>query len=200
MDRIMRKQTRQWRTLTPRVNGKGEENIEFERFYEEHLDEVRAYCLRRADTALAEDAVSQTFEIAWRRRAEVRRPSRGWLLGIARRVLANRRRADRRQQDVAARLVQEASLESEQVADAKPILEALARLSQPDQEALMLAAWDGLGSGEAAQVLGCSPVAFRLRLHRARRRLGNELGQLERRPSAILDADGMFLRMGETRS
>ncbi len=182
------------------MSGKGKENAEFERFYEEHLDQVRAYCFRRADTSLAEEVVSQTFEIAWRRRDDVRRPSRAWLLGIARRVLANRRRADRRQHDVVERLQQEARPEGEQVIDARPIFEALTQLSDLDQEALMLAAWDGLASGEAAQVLGCSPVAFRLRLHRARRRLGNELGQIERRPAVALDADGMYLRMGETRS
>lgn len=182
------------------MRGKSQEYGEFELFYLEHLDQVRAYCFRRADTSLAEEVVSQTFEIAWRRRAEVRMASRAWLFGIARRVLANQRRSDRRQRDVATRLAEEARSEGEQATDAKPIFEALARLSQLDQEALMLAAWDGLASGEAAQVIGCSPVAFRLRLHRARRRLGNELGQLERRSTPVLDADGMFLRMGETRS
>lgn len=196
----MRKQTRSWRTLSLRMSGKSQEYGEFERFYQEHLDQVRAYCFRRADASLAEEVVSQTFEIAWRRRAEVRMASRAWLFGIARRVLANRRRADRRQRDVATRLAEEARPEGEQMTDAKPIFEALARLSQLDQETLMLAAWEGLTSGEAAHVIGCSPVAFRLRLHRARRRLGNELGQVERRPTPVLDADGMFLRTGETRS
>jgi DNA-directed RNA polymerase specialized sigma24 family protein len=50
------------------------------------------------------------------------------------------------------------------------VIEALSCLSELDQEALLLSAWDGLNSKEAAQVLGCTPVAFRLRLHRARRR------------------------------
>ncbi len=110
-------------------------DIEFERFYEDQREAVRAYCFRRADASLADDVVSQTFEIAWRRRSEVRRPTRGWLLGIA----------------------------GESFDDSPPILDALSRLSDPDRETLMLAAWDGLASSEAGRVLGCSPVAFHSR-------------------------------------
>jgi RNA polymerase sigma-70 factor (ECF subfamily) len=176
------------------------QDTEFERFYEDHRDAVRAYCLRRADTSLTDDVVSQTFEIAWRRRSEVRKPTRGWLLGIARKVLANRRRSERRQRDLATRLSEQPVPAAESFDDSPPILDALSRLSDPDRETLMLAAWDGLGSSEAGRVLGCSPVAFRLRLLRARRRLAGELGELERRPTAIFDADGTLLRMGETRT
>ena len=175
-----------------------EERGGFERFYEEHRDAVRAYCLRRADPSVADDVVSQTFEIAWRRRAEVRKPTRGWLLGIARKVLANRRRSDRRQRDLVERLNEHRPVGVGDE-DMPPVLEALSRLTANDQETLILAAWDGLASPEAARVLGCSPVAFRLRLLRARRRLADALGELERRPTPVLDADGTALRVGETR-
>jgi RNA polymerase sigma-70 factor (ECF subfamily) len=124
-------------------------DIEFERFYEDHREAVRAYCFRRADASLADDVLSQTFEIAWRRRSEVRRPTRGWLLGIARKVLANRRRSDRRQRDLAARLSEQSVPAGESFDDSPPILDALSRLSDPDRETLMLAAWDGLASSEA---------------------------------------------------
>ena len=62
---------------------------------------------------------------------------------------------------------------------------ALARLPANDREAITLIAWDGLRPAEAAAVLGQSPVAFRVRLHRARRRLRRELdhvGQADPRP------------------
>ena len=170
----------------------------FERLYEEHREAVRGYCLRRADASVADDVVSQTFEIAWRRRDEVRRPSRAWLIGIARKVLANRRRSDRRHLDLVARLGAEPRPGAEE--ERPPILAALGRLSAGDQEALLLAAWDGLTSSEAAGALGCSPVAFRLRLLRARRRLANELGDLERRSTVTYDHDGSAVRVGETRS
>lgn len=49
-------------------------------------------------------------------------------------------------------------------------------LEEDDQELLRLVAWDGLTPAQAAQVLGCSPVAARSRLHRARNRLAAVLG------------------------
>ena len=46
-----------------------------------------------------------------------------------------------------------------------------------DQEILKLvASWDGLSPSQAAVVLGCSPLAARTRLHRARNRLAKRLG------------------------
>lgn len=53
---------------------------------------------------------------------------------------------------------------------------ALASLSECDQEVLRLVAWDGLTSAELAAALGCTPVAARTRLHRARGRLAARLG------------------------
>jgi RNA polymerase sigma-70 factor (ECF subfamily) len=48
-------------------------------------------------------------------------------------------------------------------------------LSEREREALLLVAWEGLDSRRAAQVVGCSPAAFRVRLHRARRRVADAL-------------------------
>jgi RNA polymerase sigma-70 factor (ECF subfamily) len=47
---------------------------------------------------------------------------------------------------------------------------ALCSLSEPDRELLLLVAWEGLTSAEAASALGISSVAARSRLHRARHR------------------------------
>jgi RNA polymerase sigma-70 factor (ECF subfamily) len=47
---------------------------------------------------------------------------------------------------------------------------ALHTLSDSDRELLLLVAWEGLTSAEAAAVLGISKVAARSRLHRARHR------------------------------
>ena len=165
-------------------------------FYRAYVEDVRAYCLRRADPALAEDAIAETFEIAWRRWADLPKQPKGWLLGVARRVLANRRRSDRRQLNVAERLAAEPALESLPAGGEHPVLEALNRLSSLDQEVLKLAAWEELSSREAAAVVGCSPVAFRLRLHRARRRLAEALSETDE-PSE--DANGVLVRMGESR-
>jgi RNA polymerase sigma-70 factor (ECF subfamily) len=52
---------------------------------------------------------------------------------------------------------------------------ALARLRPMDRELLMLVAWDGLDTPQAAHVLGISPAMFSVRIHRARKRLMKEL-------------------------
>lgn len=38
-----------------------------------------------------------------------------------------------------------------------------------------MAAWEGLDASAAATVMGCSRVAYKVRLHRARRRLAEAL-------------------------
>jgi DNA-directed RNA polymerase specialized sigma24 family protein len=52
---------------------------------------------------------------------------------------------------------------------------ALGHLSEGQREVLRLAAWEGMDARRAAAALGCSPAAYTLRLHRARRRLAKEL-------------------------
>ncbi|MGA2013433.1 MAG: sigma-70 region 4 domain-containing protein [Solirubrobacteraceae bacterium] len=52
---------------------------------------------------------------------------------------------------------------------------ALARLPERDREVLLLVAWEGLSTQQAATVLDCSPRTFSMRLHRARRRLSAAL-------------------------
>lgn len=52
---------------------------------------------------------------------------------------------------------------------------AFARLGEADREVLALEAWEGLRGDGIAAVLGCTPGAARVRLHRARRRLAAAL-------------------------
>jgi RNA polymerase sigma-70 factor (ECF subfamily) len=69
------------------------------------------------------------------------------------------------------------------------IAAALGRLSERDREAITLIAWDGLQPAEAAAVLGQSAASFRVRLHRAKRRLRHEIARGEaadRRPNTHL--------------
>jgi len=102
-----------------------------------------------------------------------------WLYAVARNLWRNQAREDRRRRDLLARF-----RASPQVADCgdpgglEPgvLRAALASLSDSDQEVLRLVAWDGLAPAEAAIVLGCTPVAARARLHRARARLAARLG------------------------
>src|ERR1700683_2909135 len=76
----------------------------FERFYYAHYDRVAAYLLSRAGRDHAQDALARTFEVAWRRYADIPEPALPWLLGVARRVLAEQRRADGRRDALIERI------------------------------------------------------------------------------------------------
>jgi len=81
-----------------------------------------------------------------------------------------------------------AAVPSSEEADDR-VVAALGRLSERDREAITLIAWDGLQPAEAAAVLGQSAATFRVRLHRAKRRLRREMDRGEaadRRPNTHL--------------
>ena len=143
--------------------------------YRAHAGVVLAFVRRRADAGVAEDVVSEVFLIAWRRLESVPERPLPWLLGVATRVLANRRRAETRTSALRERLANErSSAPGLGVTAAGPrstLLAALGLLSERDQEVLVLVAWDGLDRAQAAEVLGISTGTFAVRLHRARRRL-----------------------------
>jgi RNA polymerase sigma-70 factor, ECF subfamily len=138
---------------------------------------VMAYCLRHADRDTAEEVVSETFLVAWRRAWELPAEPLPWLLVVARNTLASQRRARQRQDRLAEELARiewlAAPAEAAEVTaiDRANLLRALARLSSREREALLLVAWDGLAPADAARVAGCSRPAFHVRLHRARARV-----------------------------
>jgi RNA polymerase sigma-70 factor (ECF subfamily) len=146
---------------------------DFDDLYERHRRAVLAYAVRRtASLSDAEDAAAETFFIAWRRQQDSPDEPLPWLYAIARRVVANQRRAgDRR-----ARLLQRVRSQPQDVptpfptGTEGPALVALRRLRPDDQELLRLVAWEGLSHAEIAVVLGVSINAVTIRLHRARRR------------------------------
>jgi RNA polymerase sigma factor (sigma-70 family) len=163
----------------------------FEALFREHYPAVRAYASRRAPTEMAQDAIAETFLIAWRRFDDVPSDPLPWLYGVARRVLANQRRSAGRGTALEEKLASAASPDghddlTEQVGDAELMRFALARLSEQDRETLMLVAWEGLDGARAARVAGCSRGTFAVRLHRARSRLANEI-QTQEQPAVQPD-------------
>jgi RNA polymerase sigma-70 factor (ECF subfamily) len=151
----------------------------FERLYETHFERVAAYLLARTDRDPAADAIARTFEIAWRRLADVPAEPLPWLLGVARRVLAEQRRAAGRHDALIERIAGTVAETTEDHAAAlgrrELVLGALRDLTAFQREALLLIAWDGLTQREAAAALECSRGALALRLHRARRQLRGAL-------------------------
>lgn len=145
-----------------------------------HHDAVWRYAVRRVGEDAADDVVAETFLVAWRRLDAISEHEQSWLFSVARKVVANQRRGGRRRATLTARLAQESAAgrgEPERDLDvpAAAVRSALDTLSEPDQEALRLIYWDGLAPSDAARALGCSAVAMRVRLHRARRRLAAAL-------------------------
>jgi RNA polymerase sigma-70 factor (ECF subfamily) len=156
----------------------------FPSLFDAHLAEVWRYARRRCATSVdADDIVGETFAVAWRRRADLP-PGDGdarlWLLGSARRVLANQRRSQDRQHRLhirAASVVPPAPVEAG--SDEGVLWRALARLSPGDRDLLIMRAWDELPVQEMAVLLGCTPNAVSLRLHKARRRLADALDRTD---------------------
>lgn len=155
----------------------------FERLYREHAGRVKAYGLRRVGSeAAADEVVSDVFLVAWRRLDSVPDDPLPWLLGVARNVVANRRRGERRMTALHGRI---AATERAPVVDPSGpddllegddlVVRALARLPERDRELLMLVAWEGLEPAGVARVLGISRGTANVRLHRARRRLATAL-------------------------
>lgn len=152
---------------------------QFTAMFREHYPLVLAFVSRRTDQARAHDVVAEAFTVAWRHFERLPDEPLPWLYRVARNCLANAVRADRRQARVAEKIAGH-GLEPEpdhalSVITDTGLRQALHGLSPGDREALLLVGWEGLDNQAAATVLGCSVVAFKVRLHRARRRLARLL-------------------------
>lgn len=165
----------------------------FDELYRSLGAPILAYAARRTTSPQdAADVMAEAFAVAWRRIDDVPvgDEARPWLYGVARGVLANHHRGDRRRRRLSERVANELAdavrasvVCSEDPADGAgraardavgatfgdpAVQAALDALDEADRELLMLLAWDDLSRVEVAQVLGCSPATLRVRLHRAR--------------------------------
>ena len=168
-------------------------DAEFGEAWDRDGPRVAAYARRHVPADDVQDVVAETFLQAWRRWDEVPRPPIAWLIGTARKVVGNSRRAVRRRAALHDRLVllDSAARPSEDTGmvatERLAALESLAALPHRQREALLLVAWDGLTPEEAATALGVRPGTFRVRAHRARSALNldataDRRGSLATRP------------------
>jgi RNA polymerase sigma factor (sigma-70 family) len=171
--------------LSPPRTDMAARQVRFEAVYAANQAAILGYALRRTSSPDdAADVLAETFLTAWRRLDDLPGgdETRLWLYGVARRVLANYYRGERRRTALAGRLrdeVAQSYAPPEPDGNAARVTAALRGLPERDRELLMLAAWERLDYGQIAVVLGCSRNAVRIRLHRARRRLTDELGRPE---------------------
>lgn len=143
----------------------------------EVYEPVQRYVRRRVERDAVDDVVSETLLTLWRRLDDVPENALPWTYGVARRQVANHHRAARRH----LRLVRRAESEPRPAPDEDHPLDpelhtALAALEEPDRELLRLWAWEELQPAEIAVVLGLTANAASIRLHRAKRKLGEKLG------------------------
>jgi RNA polymerase sigma factor (sigma-70 family) len=154
-------------------------------FYLRHIARVTAMGVRRFDQPedVADFVANVFLEVL--RSAGRFDPGRGngvaWLYGLGSNVAAamyrQRARALRAEQQLQGRALLDADdyarVEEriDAASDLRRTYAAMQRLAYQDRRVLELVAVDGLSAVEAAQALSISPVAARVRLTRARRRL-----------------------------
>jgi RNA polymerase sigma-70 factor (ECF subfamily) len=151
----------------------------FRVLYESVYPDLLRFVQRRTDTDSAEDLVADACLVLWRRYAEMPKnhdDARAWAFGITRNIMLNAHRSEQRRQALGIRLTDTAaepynSSHEDLVSSRVDLSRAWQLLSEVHQEALGLAVFEDLSAPHAAVVLGISPVAFRLRLSRARRAL-----------------------------
>ena len=167
---------------------------DFTLLYEAVYADLVRFVQRRAGPERADDVLAEAFLVVWRRFDALPRhldDARAWIFGIARNILLNEQRSERRHQALAVRLSEVAGAgivepETDGTVSRLDLGRAWKLLSEVHQEVLSLAVFEGLKAPQAAAVLGISPVAFRLRLSRARRALRVHLHHLP--PSAAAPA------------
>jgi RNA polymerase sigma-70 factor (ECF subfamily) len=147
----------------------------FEALAADVVEPIRRFLARRTDPDTAEDVLAETLLVCWRRVDEVPDLPLPWVYAVARNCLNNASRASRRQERVAARLAAEPT--APEPADDPALHEALAALRPEEAELIRLWAWEQLTPAEIATVLGITPNAASIRLHRARGKLRDLLGK-----------------------
>jgi RNA polymerase sigma-70 factor (ECF subfamily) len=154
----------------------------FEALAAEVVEPVRRFLARRTDRDTADDVLSETLLVCWRRLDDVPEHALPWVYGVARHCLENAERGERRQRRLAARITVVDPPE-EAVRDVDPpdarVNAALEALRPEDAELLRLWAWEQLGPSEIAEALGVTPNAVSIRLHRARAKFVDELGKID---------------------
>ena len=146
--------------------------------------ERRVYAVawsRLGDAALAEEVAQEAFIRAYRRLWLLGDGAKfsGWIAAITRRVAINCGMRNRRELNKRARWALEQTTapadEPTELCPPETLREALAGLPAAHRECLVLFYLEGKSGAEAAEALGISETALRVRLHRARAALRERL-------------------------
>ena len=157
----------------------------FAEVFERHARVIGAFAARRVGSHAAEDVLSETMLVAFRRRHDFDatwESAKPWLLGIASRVIKKHRADEARQWRSFEASVSRGDHTSDGAieaagkrADASSAVRALApriaALAARDRETLLLYAWGDLTYEEISMALGVPVGTVRSRLNRVRRKL-----------------------------
>jgi RNA polymerase sigma-70 factor (ECF subfamily) len=169
---------------------------EFAGIFEGHFDAVHRYLARRAGRERADDLASQTFIVAFERRASFQAAqaaeagARPWLLGIATNLLRNEWRSEQRLLETISKLAAAVTTapgqpDTELVEADHQLAAAMATLDSDQRDVLLLHAWGELSYEEIAVALAVPVGTVRSRLSRARLHLRDRLSFT---PSAVAAA------------
>jgi RNA polymerase sigma-70 factor (ECF subfamily) len=150
----------------------------FREVYDRHSRRIFGFHLRRTgNTDAAHDLTAETFAQAWFSRSRFRDQAGGsagpWLAAIARHVLSASVRKKALEQTACERLGVRERLDRPQV-DVRPdetwlddtVDDALADLPDGQRDAILLHVVDDLAYADVGRVLGTTPEAARVRVHR----------------------------------
>ena len=151
------------------------------RLHDEHAAALWSYCLRLTgfDHARAEDLSQETLLRAWRHPAVLEQPAdslRAWLFTVARNLLIDQWRAQRRRTEVPVAEPPETGStrpadDTDELLLSWVVAEALTRLSQEHRDVLVECYYQGRPVAEAARRLGVPEGTVKSRTHYALRAL-----------------------------
>jgi len=159
----------------------GDESEQFSQLYDETCRDLLAFLLRRCQTAdAAADCLAESYRIAWEKRDHIPdgADARAWLFGVARNVMRRDITHEQRSATASRQLAAAAERASAMVSpEDSGVADALAELTELDQEIVTMLSLDGLAPREVASILGMSPNVVRVRAHRAREKLRRMLAR-----------------------
>jgi RNA polymerase sigma-70 factor (ECF subfamily) len=157
----------------------------FAAVFERHFALVHRFLCARAGVDPAADLASETFAIAFRRRADydLERPdARPWLIGIAVNLARQARRSEGRLNRALTRLAGERTLQQESPearlelhGNITTLREVLAELSPDDRDLLLLFACLEFSYEQIAETMSLPIGTVRSRVHRLRSKLRGRL-------------------------
>jgi RNA polymerase sigma-70 factor (ECF subfamily) len=151
------------------------EGVAFAGVFDRHYGAIHRFLSGRVGHDLADDLSSETFAVAFRRRAAYdlsREDARPWLFGISANLLRDHRRSEERR-------LRAYSLSAPGVAEPEgaapgldgPLAVALLGLSVEEQNLILLYAWAELSYDQLAEALSLPVGTVRSRLFRTREKL-----------------------------